>query len=310
MDFLSRLAALKAERPEYAIFRRWQALRALRLDELSAEIAHLRQALYVATEPSSDTTDLEKGYSSPIEQFSHSLFSARSSHEQEIRDLLDQKLNQQGALPAEIAESLTDICTGKGLLLYRQLHCLPSANREHFNCLQEYLLDPAGGRSFLQNGGPEALIYDERELKDMTSLCLPNEREDVFTHFINTTVMRCYHNLLGYKSRRKVQVTDTLSGEEQEMPVVYYSERTILSVVNVVSTMLASLVPALTSLALFFMDSQLSRIGAIIGFSVLFSAVLMLVTNVTRAQCFAINSAFTAVLMVFVGNNGGGGCNC
>lgn len=200
--------------------------------------------------------------------------------------------------------------TGDCLLQYRKLELLPSVDREHFGLLREYLDDPLGGHRFLRDTGPEASMYDTKQINDMTSLCLPNQKEDTLTRFINSKVVDCYHHLLGHRTRRRVQVINPLTGEEHQMPVVYYSERTILSVVNVVSTMLASLIPALTSLALFFMDSQLSRMGAIIGFSVLFSLVLMLVTSATRTQCFAITSAFTAVLVVFVGNNNGSGCAC
>ena len=167
-----------------------------------------------------------------------------------------------------------------------------------------------GGDRFLRDTGPEASVYDTNQINDMTSLCLPDQKEDTITRFINSTVVDWYHYLFGHRTRQQVQVTNPLTGEELRMPVVYYSEKTILSVVNVISTMLASLIPALTSLALFFMNSQLSRMGAIIGFSVLFSAVLMLVTNAKRSECFAITSAFSAVLVVFVGNNNGVGCSC
>ncbi len=74
--------------------------------------------------------------------------------------------------------------------------------------------------------------------------------------------------------------------------------------------MLASMIPAVCTLALYFIDSSLARLGAIIGFTFLFSAVLTLVTNVERSQCFGITAAFSAVLVVFIGNNEGVGREC
>lgn len=94
------------------------------------------------------------------------------------------------------------------------------------------------------------------------------------------------------------------------MPVYYYSDRVILYVVNSMSTVLASMIPAVCTLALYFIGSPLGRLGAVIGFTFLFSAVLTLITNVERSQCFGITAAFSAVLVVFIGNTNGSSCTC
>ena len=96
----TRLAALKAQRPEYAIFRRWQALRALRLIQLSAEIAHLADSLGIAIDYDADHEDLEKssGPSSPTDWYSQSQFSPRSSEQAVLWAELDTKLRQHGTL--------------------------------------------------------------------------------------------------------------------------------------------------------------------------------------------------------------------
>ena len=147
-------------------------------------------------------------------------------------------------------------------------------------------------------------------LSDMTSLCLPDETEDLITKFLSSTLMQWYHYLIGHKSKKKFELQDPFSNKKEPTPVYYYSDRVIKAAVNILGTLLAALVPALTSLALFFINSQLSRMGAIIGFTFLFATVLMLITSVKRAECFAITAAFSAVLVVFVGNNNGIGCSC
>ena len=152
-------------------------------------------------------------------------------------------------------------------------------------------------------------MYDRAMLSDMTSLCLPDETEDLITKFINTTLLQGYHSSIGHKSKKKFELQDPFSNKKEPTPVYYYSDRVVVAAVNTLGTLLAALIPALTSLALFFINSQLSRMGAIIGFTFLFATVLMLITSVKRAECFAITAAFSAVLVVFVGNNNGIGTN-
>ena len=72
-----------------------------------------------------------------------------------------------------------------------------------------------------------------------------------------------------------------------------------------ISTVLASMVLALSSLALYFMPSEGgARIGAVVAFTFFFSVVIVLVTPAKRVETFVATAAFAAVLIVFVGNQG------
>lgn len=154
-------------------------------------------------------------------------------------------------------------------------------------------------------------MWNDITEQDLTSLSLHQHKEDdPVTTFIRSRLLPLYHRAFGHRHKKPISVPDPFTGVQQTMPVFYYSDRVILHLVNALSTMLASMVPAICPLALYFIASPLARLGAIIGFTFLFSAVLTLITNVERSQCFGITAAFSAVLVVFVGNNDGSECTC
>ena len=169
--------------------------------------------------------------------------------------------------------------------------------------------DDDGGHYFLH--GAEASVWSEANEQDLTSISLhQSKQEDPVTTLIHSKLLPLYHRAYGKEHKEPVKVQDPFTDDKQSMPIVYYSDRVILYLVNTLSTMLASMIPAVCTLALYFIDTPLARLGAIIGFTFLFSAVLTLVTNVERSQCFGITAAFSAVLVVFIGNNAGVGCEC
>ena len=95
-----------------------------------------------------------------------------------------------------------------------------------------------------------------------------------------------------------------------EMPIYEYSDKAITGIATTCSTTLASMLPALATLVLYFITDPLARIGAVIGFTLLFSVTLSLVTEVKRVECFVGTAAFSAVLVVFVSNSGPNQCVC
>ena len=195
------------------------------------------------------------------------------------------------------------------MLLYRSLLHLPDADRAHLKHLREWLRDREGGHYFLR--GAEAFVWGEATEQDLTSLSLHQHRnEDPVTTVIRSRALPLYHRALGHKYKKPLRVPDPFTGLKQPMPILYYSDQVVLHLINFLSTMMASMIPAVCTLALYFIGSPLARLGAIIGFTFLFSAVLNLITNVERSQCFGITAAFSAVLVVFIGNNGSAGCEC
>jgi hypothetical protein len=194
------------------------------------------------------------------------------------------------------------------LTTYRALLALPDADTKHFNELQAWFEDDKGGHFFLH--GAESMVWDPAFRKDLTSLAVrEGDEKDLFTRFIRVRALPLYHAILGQGYKRPLKITDPFTGDKQETPVYEYSDNMILAIVNSTSTTLASLVPALSSLALYFITDPLARVGAIVGFTFLFSVTLTIITKAKRVECFAVTAAFSAVLVVFVGNSGPSCCD-
>jgi len=86
-----------------------------------------------------------------------------------------------------------------------------------------------------------------------------------------------------------------------QIPITHYSDSKLAATVNAISTILSSLLPTMSIFALYFIQSQLARMAAIVAFSLLFSVVLSIIANCRKVDCFAATTAFAAVQVVFVG---------
>lgn len=196
---------------------------------------------------------------------------------------------------------------GKALLRYRALAQLPPSNPLHHNNLRFWITDSDGGLNSLH--GVERALWNTCNAPDLTSITQPSEPADPLTTLFNHHLLPLYHRLIGHKlhaPKHHISTPDPFSDIPHRSPVIYhYSDRLVLWTVNVISTVLASMVLALSSLALYFMPSEGgARIGAVVAFTFFFSVVIVLVTPAKRVETFVATAAFAAVLIVFVGNQG------
>lgn len=196
---------------------------------------------------------------------------------------------------------LTRVFLGEALFEYRSLLRLSPVNAGHFANLRAWISDEEGGHGFLH--GAEAALYFEENREDLTSLGAKDGPADSMTALIESFALPWYHRTFGRHYTHRTSVPDPFAGQRQQMPYPYYSDRVILFIVNTVTTTLASMVPALCTLALFYIKASLARMGALIAFTFRFTTILSLVANVKRSECFGITAAFSAVLVVFVGGN-------
>ena len=200
------------------------------------------------------------------------------------------------------------ISAGEELLLYRQLSQLPAVDRLHLHNFRAWMKDAEGGHEFLH--GAEAMLWDKDFEHDLTSLCIPADQKDPVTRFVYSTVLPFYHENIGLRHKTPLEVPNPFNGQKHSTPAFEYSDKAILATVNIFSASVASLIPSVSALALYFIHSSLDRLGAIVAFTFIFSMLLCSITNVKRSECFGITAAFSAVLVVFIGNNDNAGCSC
>jgi hypothetical protein len=71
-----------------------------------------------------------------------------------------------------------------------------------------------------------------------------------------------------------------------------YSDDIILQILDILGTVLASLLPIASILALYYVSSMEARLGILTGFTALFALCLKLVTGSRKIEVFAATSAY------------------
>ena len=139
------------------------------------------------------------------------------------------------------------------------------------------------GRCFLR--GRETEVWEPLHEKDFIVLSQTSEEKDIFSKWVTKDPLTYFHQAIGQR------ILKTRSGDE-ETGFVDYSGKTIASAMNVLGTVLASLFPVASTLVLYFLRSNLARLGAIAGFMTLFSMTLAVFTKARRIEIFGATAAY------------------
>jgi hypothetical protein len=125
---------------------------------------------------------------------------------------------------------------------------------------------------------------------------------DLFSRLLEGTLLDWWHNALG---KRMPDPLSTAEKPSQDLlgPLCYYSDSHVSRIVHTVNTVFASLLPTVPVFVLYYIDSQVARMGAILVMTLIFSSLLTILTNAKRSEVFAAATAFTAVQVVFLSNN-------
>lgn len=115
---------------------------------------------------------------------------------------------------------------------------------------------------------------------------VPDPNKEVFSRFLGD---KFGFHFLSSKERRKV--------------LGVFPDHRIRRITRVVAVVLSSTLPILSIVILYFVQSTNIHIGLIIVFSVLFSAVVALVSDARNSEVMAATAAYAAVLVVFVSGN-------
>lgn len=155
--------------------------------------------------------------------------------------------------------------------------------------------------------GREYFTWAEENEYDLISLTDETKNRDTLSTWLEWLITKFYHKRFGHQIHTPI----TISGDwalRNPAVLTYYPDSHVGGVVTILTTILAPVLPTVSAMSLYFIESQLIRLGMIILFSLLFSTAVALVGVPRRIDSFAATAAFTAVLMVFVGNNNE--CTC
>ena len=165
---------------------------------------------------------------------------------------------------------------------------------------------------------------------------------DLFSRLIRSYILPLYHRCLAIRLRRHfVKRPASASPGTVEMAPVpgrssgparipdslqddafsNYNDARLITIIEVISTVVSSLLPISSILILYLVTSLPARLGVILGYTALFSLALIIFTKARRIEIFAATSAsvhveslverlltlgnsFAAVQVVFISSNG------
>jgi hypothetical protein len=203
-----------------------------------------------------------------------------------------------------------------------QISQLQKPQGNYLKRLREWIGDSQGGSKPEAFAHPEAWVWraqdhrGERTESDFVAMAAPTVERDVFTQAVIYPLVALYHALWGRTHMRKQDVLDLESG------IVEYNEEKLDRIGMVISTVLASVLPVVAVLGLFFVHSLLKRIYIMIGITAAFAGLLALLSDgkgrrieifaatatwvssmLFEARLMLTGARFAAVEVVFIGSS-------
>ncbi|KAH8685800.1 hypothetical protein BGZ60DRAFT_523079 [Tricladium varicosporioides] len=155
--------------------------------------------------------------------------------------------------------------------------------------LKDWILRPdlGGGISFSgKDLGPKTSVYNEVE--DLLTLNPHTGENDLFTRFLTGPVFdRAERVLRVFRKPKQSDPEDQCS----ESNLFQYSDSHMITVVDMLGTVLASATPLISIIILYFVRNLGLRLIILCAFTLLFSLSLAVVTKARRVEIFACTAA-------------------
>lgn len=291
------LAAYIGATPELTIFRRFTNLQTQSLLYYQAELTYLEGQLRELEVEASNSEDLDH----PKSRFARDWewlgavdLNGGLNHHMTVVLRIRAVIKEYSTLkPPNFHMNTPEARANSDKLLLQQagLATLPKPGGYDLHYLQDWLLDPKGGKFPLQ--GPDRNWVYSNDL-----LALRRRAESDFSaKWVSERLLPLYHRILGRYIHKK--------NPHRENEVTY-SDSLILKAASMLATTLAALLIVAPVVVLYEIGSMRARLGLMATFTVLFSLCVARLTGAKRTDVFAATAAFAAVQAVFLGSNGAG----
>ncbi|RSM12599.1 hypothetical protein CEP52_002389 [Fusarium oligoseptatum] len=282
-----RLAKLMGDSPETAIFRRFRQLNMLHLLRLQAELHSLEDELLEVIQEDQNSDDPDR------KDYSRNFFLLKRCAEQG-RDFEQYELLQQ------IGEKLKEYNTA--LSAAGAVEGLAIPEKRPLEFLRLWLKGAAGGEHFPL--GTESTIWELESRAEYASL-FPTASNDRISSLVRGILLDVYHFFAeSWKKAKKKFVKTDPSSTATEPHIREYNDEKLQAVSDGITAALASLLPTLMILVLYFVKRMLVRIGLVIVFTTTFSVTMSFYPGAKKGEVFAAVAAFAAVEVVFIGTTG------
>ncbi|KAI0884242.1 uncharacterized protein GGS22DRAFT_194807 [Annulohypoxylon maeteangense] len=209
---------------------------------------------------------------------------------------------KQWQLALQIREKLREYYSA--IQQYQNVRALPQPSNRRREIVHSYTLSSTLGGDCdflgrdLSNVFPYPSVYSNQHRNDMVFLGDEPGNDDFLARFIVGPALKAFH--ICWRSM-KTPVPDLESQGPGAYTTLYqYSDTKIRIVVHTLGSIMSTIVPMVSIIVLYSVDSMPLRLGLVSIFSVIFSAAMSLVTNAKRVEIFAAVAAFASVQVVFI----------
>lgn len=270
-----QVAQFMSAHDEFAILRRFRALNMKSLLYLQAEILHLEEDLSELA-----TRDTE--------------FPGRRYHGRDWWSLAngqDEGDQEQWAKVLHLRETLA--AYNDAVLKQAHLARLEDPSRHDLELMRTWLQRPSMGNFPLL--GLDRTTWDKDHETDLVAL-RPRRQSDFFSNWVIENIVPKFHHFIG----ARFKTPDPLSSG-----LFTYDDNTLLMITFCVITTIASTLPILSVVLLYYVQSDTARLWLAMMLCACFTLVLGLMTNARRIDIFATTAAFAAVVAAFLTNKDG-----
>ncbi|OTA79954.1 hypothetical protein M434DRAFT_86781 [Hypoxylon sp. CO27-5] len=134
--------------------------------------------------------------------------------------------------------------------------------------------------------GLDYKAWEQRLENDLIAI-KPRLPPDPFSRWVTNTIFPLYHRVFGFKFhvRKKPDSTEVGDG------LYTYEESLLGSIINIITTVVAAVLPLLSIVVLYIVDSDATKLGIIVVFSACFALILAVMTSARRIEVFAATAA-------------------
>ncbi|KAI0120325.1 hypothetical protein F4776DRAFT_249379 [Hypoxylon sp. NC0597] len=265
MEGYAKVAQLMATYEEFAILRRFKRLNYQNLLYLQAQIIHLEDSLGRLVDQDA-THSKRKEYTEDWWKLSHGKGRAGKAQWRKIRRIR-KKLKEYNEI----------------LLQQVYISKLEGPNLNDLEFLRSWFERPSMGCFPIR--GLDYKAWEQRLENDLIAI-KPRVPPDPFSKWITNTIFPLYHRVFGVKFHVR-KVLRPLIGDG----LYTYEESLLGSIINVITTVVAAVLPLLSIVVLYIVDSDATKLGIIVIFSACFAFVLAVMTSARRIEVFAATAA-------------------
>ncbi|KUJ12860.1 uncharacterized protein LY89DRAFT_755993 [Mollisia scopiformis] len=152
----------------------------------------------------------------------------------------------------------------------------------HLSFLNEWMSRTDMGNVYLL--GNDSTIWTDSALRPDLVTLKSRTNDDLFYRWISEKIIKRFHRLLGHRFKKS-------RSEEQLSGTVIYGDSSVRRLTKSIATILACMLPILSTVILYLVQNMSKRLGIVTVFTAIFSISLVTLTNAEMADIFAATAA-------------------